>query len=186
MIIKFCKICGNKFFTYPVYIRKGGGFFCSQICYGKSIGDKFPRKCKLCGKKFVAFASVIRKGYGIFCSPSCRSKFNNTGKPMNEKTKKAMAQARSHKLHGKGNPMWKGGKIIHSAGYIWIYMPKHPLADKRKYVFEHRLVMEKKLGRYLTEDEVVHHKNQIKTDNRIPNLIVMSKSEHMRLHKLKS
>lgn len=47
--------------------------------------------------------------------------------------------------------------------------PVHPRANN-KYVFEHILVMEEKLGRYLNDKENVHHKNGVKSDNRIDNL----------------
>lgn len=48
---------------------------------------------------------------------------------------------------------------------------------------EHRIVVEQRIGRPLRHDEVVHHLNGEKTDNRIENLYVCSKSEHARTHK---
>jgi len=58
----------------------------------------------------------------------------------------------------------------------------HPNANKSGYVMEHRLIMEEQLGRYLTEDEVVHHKNGVKNDNVLENLEVMSIHDHRKLH----
>lgn len=47
---------------------------------------------------------------------------------------------------------------------------------------EHDLVMECLIGRHLKDDEVVHHINEIKDDNRKCNLQLMTASEHMSYH----
>ena len=87
----------------------------------------------------------------------------------------------------KGIPFysqWKGGRTKNSEGYILIKNREHPFCNCEGYIFEHRLVSERQIGRYLKPEETVHHINGIITDNRIENLMVfVSKSAHIRFHK---
>ena len=86
--------------------------------------------------------------------------------------------------HGHNNPAWRGGKYKNEDGYILVKKPDHPYSIKRThYIFEHRLVMEKHLGRYLTKNEIVHHKNEIRDDNRIENLMLVTRGEHNGIHR---
>ena len=78
--------------------------------------------------------------------------------------------------------MWK---TIKKGNYLYGLVPSHPKATKNGYVLEHRLQIEKKLGRFLNSDEVVHHKDEDKHNNKIENLEVMSRAEHTRLHTTK-
>lgn len=84
-----------------------------------------------------------------------------------------------NQLHktGKDSHSWKGGRVRHAKGYICCYAPNHPRTNS-KYVFEHILVAEKKIGRFLKNDEVVHHIDGVKDNNRPDNLLVLSRSEH--------
>ena len=84
-------------------------------------------------------------------------------------------------LSGSNNHSWKGGKFRTREGYIKILSKGHPNPDNAGYVAEHRLVMERELGRYLEKNEDVHHLNGVKDDNRPANLSVLSHGEHKQL-----
>jgi hypothetical protein len=133
--------------------------------------------CKTCGKEFDKILSQYRadmkKGInaGKFCSKKC---FYVSPERSPSKGK---LREKSH--------FWKGG-IIRERGYKMVLANDHPFAVLKgsglKYVREHRLIMEKYLGRYLTPDEVVHHINGKRDDNRLENLKIMTDVEHNRYH----
>lgn len=60
------------------------------------------------------------------------------------------------------------------------------MADARGRILLHRYIMSEHLGRPLTDDEIVHHKNERKRDNRIANLELTTNADHVRIHHKKS
>lgn len=98
------------------------------------------------------------------------------GHKASEETKQKISVANS--LKGIGH------KKTRTDGYVSIYFPDHPKSSEDGYIMEHVLVMECFVGRWLADDEVVHHKNRIRHDNRIENLQLLTNSEHARLHAL--
>jgi hypothetical protein len=58
------------------------------------------------------------------------------------------------------------------------------LEGKGKYTTEQKIIMENHIGRKLHSYEVVHHKNCNKLDNRLDNLLLTTRVEHPKIHKL--
>jgi hypothetical protein len=83
-------------------------------------------------------------------------------------------------LLGKENPSWNGGKKHKGTnGYITVWCPEHPYSHHGR-VYEHRLVVEKRIGRYLRPWEIVHHLDGIKDHNEDSNLeLLASQTEHL-------
>ncbi len=84
----------------------------------------------------------------------------------------------SYKCNGLAN---KKESIIRE-GYIYLLLPEHPHTTKQGYIAEHRYIMEWKLCRLLKPNEIVHHINHKRNDNRIKNLLLMNNSLHRSLH----
>jgi hypothetical protein len=116
--------------------------------------------CNYCKKEMWVQPHRFKTGRGKFCSKTCLGK----------------------SARGNSARHWKGGKIK-SNKYIMIYCPDHPRAVHGRYVWEHVLLAEKVLGRYLEDQEVVHHINGNGNDNRLENLYLFHNNrDHIHFH----
>lgn len=99
-----------------------------------------------------------------------------------ENIKKALRERYPEGRFGKNASNWRGGRRKMKSGYVMVYMPEHPRAKNSGAVFEHIVVAEKKIGRPIYMNEVVHHINHVKDDNRPENLEVMERGAHLSNH----
>ena len=129
------------------------------------------KRCKICKKELI-------KRNRKFCGRKCYARYLATDKIRLQHCSKI------GKLGGQAR--WKGHKYAyHTNGYIMIKVPNHPFANKRGYVYAHRLEMEKSLGRILSSIEVVHHKDGNKENNEIKNLVMYKTTNaHTKFHGL--
>lgn len=174
MIVVTCPICGGTSSIKPC--RKDTYRVCSLRCRGiwyKSLAleNKVKLTCPICYKDFHVKKSLEKKR--LCCSLRCFYEYK----------KIYMLGEGNHQydIKGANNSSWSGGRFISNYGYILVYNPENSRGSDL-YVLEHRLVMEKKLGRKLTESEVVHHIDGDKLNNDPDNLSVMSLSEHSSHH----
>lgn len=144
---KACDHCG---ITFRARIRREQQpqKFCSRACQ-RLHAPKKEFVCEWCGNKFECDRRTAHADRGVarrFCSHACKiESWQKNGKP------------------------WSGRRerIVKANGYVDIHCPEHPSVQGKPYkrVYEHRLVMEKILGRYLHSWETVHHKDGDKQHN---------------------
>ena len=100
---------------------------------------------------------------------------------------------KENKFHrGQNNPLFKNGRTENVHGYILLCinalseedreLARKMIPENLHQISEHRFVMAKLLGRPLKAEEVVHHLNGIRTDNRIENLQLLTRKEHCPAH----
>lgn len=154
--IKVCHHCSIEFKA-----KHSVQIYCSNRCSALGTGRRpdvrarwgpeKPSTIKICPECKSEFRSTYSHRMYVCCSRRCANK----------------GIIKRYNLHlasvGKHNAMWRGGRTKNSSGYIMV-------RTDGKYIPEHRLVMEKMIGRKLTINETVHHKNGIRYDNRPENL----------------
>lgn len=184
-----CIICKKEFNVFPYKIRIGEGKFCSKKCAGafRSNPESKWKNNKWLREYYKNYARNVLKikprqkkvFVGLTCA-GCGGTFFVSGHNKKEKIRKFCSRACSFKYRRDNI---KEGRTSCGNGYVLIKCSKHPMANNRGYIYLHRLVMEEKIGRYLTQDEVVHHIDGNKKNNSIENLMLFnSTKEHSAFH----
>jgi len=129
-----CVSCGKILNRRPFQIKKAKTRqqYCSVICYGKwNARTTSEVPCTQCGKPTSKHKWRRERFKYLFCSHACHGKWAS--------------------VHRRGDKMssWKGGRMRTNEGYILVYAPGRPTANKSGYIMEHRLVVEQRLGRHL-------------------------------------
>lgn len=144
-----------------------------EIRRGREIGYKSPKEyiwhaCIDCGKE--RWVLLLKKGH-----------------PENERCLQCAMKFYGDTHKGENSPSWKGG-VSANRSYTMIKLqpddPFYPMTNDNGRVNESRFIMAKRLGRCLKTEEHVHHRNEIRSDDRPKNLILLFHSTHRKLSRL--
>ena len=123
-------------------------------------------QCVVCNKTFSVNIALVE--FKKHCSRTCYKRLQNVPETKKEKEKSKKYTYRR----------------ITSHGYVEIYMPDHHRARGNRYVYEHIIVMEKKLNRKIkfNPNWHIHHVDGDKTNNHPDNLVYITALKHRRIH----
>ena len=144
-----CVCCGKDVERKPYQVSRAKNSFCSKVCFYNHKNTRTRKECMQCGE--IIEVPYKEASKNKFCSHKCSSLW-----------------------HSKENhPAWNGGRSITKEGYIYRWSGE----DRSK--IEHRVIFEQYLGRPLEKDEIIHHKNGDRSDNRLENLELWTKNHPM-------
>lgn len=179
-----CSVCSQE----KIYIAVKSKQIC-KACY-KNIWEK-ERLPILIQQGYYGYCKKCNKPKKLknaeYCSLKC------LGETKREKRPEANRVCKNCAIKFRTNPAYiarrKSAGIYCSRKCLFEYRRNNLITSKGKdgylhknYNREHRLVLEKHLGRKLEARENVHHLNGIKTDNRIKNLLIVTNSQHTKIH----
>lgn len=157
--------------------------FCSVSC--ASRGRPRRKRASLPEETIVALYTngmgcrEIAERYGVDVG-TIYSRLVSLGVSMRQRGVDASRALRAANRRGSAHWNFKGGRYV-LKGYVYLLNPEHPLATKRGYIAEHRMVWYDANGP-IAPGWFIHHKNGMRSDNRLENLEAMSPSAHSHHH----
>ena len=180
-IQKICTVCKSAF-VIPI-CRDWRENECSSECKKEKrriLKEEKKKNCMTCGVVFYPRLVQIVNGHGNYCSVKCfHDGYERKERSKESRKKSSEAIKSSEKFQAtikRGLEKPNALEISIRGGYRWIFN------SEGKKVAEHKYLIELIIGRKLTKNEVVHHKDRNKLNNDIDNLQLMTRSEHTKEH----